>query len=112
MSCFLIGIDFIFECNSRLFHALTTPHYWENDGSSQDQSQSDVGLLSTPNFKGKYYCFDTSSKYNHDTLAVQLVLKTNYVLQFDIDLITDEDIMLNPKVTLCAHVLSYHSDSA
>ena len=24
MSCFLIGIDFIFECNSRLFHALTT----------------------------------------------------------------------------------------
>ena len=51
------------------------------------------------------------SKYNHDTLTVQLVLKTNYVLQFDIDLITDEDIMLNPKVTLCAHVLSYHSDS-
>ncbi|CAH3161999.1 unnamed protein product, partial [Pocillopora meandrina] len=40
---------------------------------------------------------NTSSKYNHDTLAVQLVLKTNYVLQFDIDLITDEDIMLNPK---------------
>ena len=25
MSRFLIGIDFIFECNSRLFHALTTP---------------------------------------------------------------------------------------
>ena len=24
MSCFVIGIDFIFECNSRLFHALTT----------------------------------------------------------------------------------------
>ena len=24
MSYFLIGIDFIFECNSRLFHALTT----------------------------------------------------------------------------------------
>ncbi|CAH3162001.1 unnamed protein product, partial [Pocillopora meandrina] len=39
----------------------------------------------------------TSSKYNHDTLAIQLVLKTNYVLQYDIDLITDEDIMLNPK---------------
>ena len=84
----------------------------ENGGSSQDQSQSDVGLLSTPNFKGKYYCFDTSSKYNHDTLAIQLVLKTNYVLEFDIDLITDEDIMLNPTVTLCAHVLSHHSDSA
>ncbi|CAH3169594.1 unnamed protein product, partial [Pocillopora meandrina] len=44
----------------------------------------------------------TSSKYNHDTLAVQLVLKTNYVLEFDIDLITDEDIMLNPK---CIDVL-------
>ena len=85
----------------------------ENGDSSQDQSQSDVGLLSTPNFKGKYYCFDTSSKYNHDTLAIQLVLKTNYyVLEFDIDLITDEDIMLNPKVTLCAHVLPHHSDSA
>ena len=24
MSCFVIGLDFIFECNSRLFHALTT----------------------------------------------------------------------------------------
>ena len=24
MSCFLIGIDFIFECNSHLFHALTS----------------------------------------------------------------------------------------
>ena len=56
--------------------------------------------------------FNTPSKYKHDTLAVQLVLKTNYVLEFDIGLITDENIMLNLKVTLCALVLSDHRDSA
>ena len=83
---------------------------WKNGASFQDQSQSDVSYFRHSTLKVN--CFHTPSKYKHDTSAFQLVLKTNYALEVDIGLMTDENILSNPKVTLCAHVLSYQRDIA
>ena len=78
--------------------------------SFQDQSQRDVSYFRHSTLKVN--CFHTPSKYKHDTSAFQLVLKTNYALEVDIGLMTDENILSNPKITLCAHVLSYQRDIA